>query len=208
MRHLGNLFALDRNDPQKVDLDAGANQLQLSARVQPNLHLEPHSDLVALMVLEHQIRVHNLITKANYETRQATAMDVAMNKALDRAAEYRSESTQRRIQSAANALADALLLRGETPLSDEVRGTSRFSEIFAEKGPRDSQDRSLRQLDLQTRLFRYRLSYLIYTPEFQALPKEVLEPVKGQLREALATPEYRAEGEILQDTLPGWLSSN
>ncbi len=208
MRHLGNLFALDRNDPQKVDLDAGANQLQLSSRVQPNLHLEPHSDLVALMVLEHQIRVHNLITKANYETRQATAMDVAMNKALDRAAEYRSESTQRRIQSAANALADALLLRGEAPLSDEVRGTSRFSEIFAKKGPRDSQDRSLRQLDLQTRLFRYRLSYLIYTPEFQALPKEVLEPVKGHLREALATPEYRAEGEILQDTLPGWLSSN
>jgi len=74
MRHLGNLLALDRNDPQKVDLDAGANQLQLSSRVQPNLHLEPLSDLVALMVLEHQIRVHNLITKANYETRQATAM--------------------------------------------------------------------------------------------------------------------------------------
>lgn len=50
-----------------------------------------------------------------------------------------------------------------------MRGTSRFSEIFA---------------------------------------KEVLEPIKGHLREALATPEYRAEGEILQDTLPGWLSSN
>lgn len=208
MRHLGNIFALDRNDPQKVDLETGANQSQLPARVRPNLHLQPHSDLVALMVLEHQIRVHNLITKANYETRQAIAMDEAMNKALDRPRDYRSESTQRRIQSAALALADALLMSNESPLTDKVQGTSDFAETFARKGPFDSQNRSLRQLDLQSRLFRFRLSYLIYTPEFQALPKEVMEPIKDRLRETLAKPEYQAESEILQATLPGWLASS
>lgn len=207
MRHLGNLFALDRNDPQKVDMDAGANQSKLPARVRPNLHLEPHSDLVALMVLEHQIRVHNLITKANYETRQAIAMDESMNKALGRAPEYRSESTQRRIQASATALADAILLQGESPLSDRVQGTSRFAETFAAKGPWDSQNRSLRQLDLQTRLFRYRLSYLVYTPEFQQLPEEVLRPVKARMNQTLSSAEYQAEREILQSTLPGWLEN-
>jgi hypothetical protein len=208
MRHLGNLFALDRNDPQKVDLEAGANQTTLPARVRANLHLEPHSDLVALMVLEHQVRVHNLITKAGYETRQAIAMDESMNKALDRAPEYRSESTVRRMESAAKGLAEAMLMQGQAPLADAVAGTSRFAEVFATKGPADSQNRSLRQLDLQTRLFRYRLSYLIYTPEFQGLPKEVMGLVKARLRESLSRPDYQAEREILQATLPGWLERN
>lgn len=208
MRHLGNLFALDRNDPQKVDVETGANLSQLPARVRPGLHLTPHSDLVALMVLEHQIRVHNLITKASYETRQSIAMDESMNKALDRPSEFRTESTQRRIDTAAKALADALLMRDESPLRDQVHGTSGFEKSFSSTGTADSNGRSLRQLDLQSRLFRYRLSYLIYTPEFQGLPKEVIEPVQARLREALGTPEYKAELEILQATLPGWLVMN
>jgi hypothetical protein len=208
MRHLGNAFALDRSDPQKMDLEAGANRSELPSRVQPKLHLQPHSDLVALMVLEHQIRVHNLITKANYEARQAIAMDVSMNQALGRDSGYRSESTQRRIQSAASSLADAILMRNESPLEQVVQGTSSFAEVFASQGPWDSQNRSLRQFDLQTRLFRHRLSYLIYTPEFQALPKDILEPLREHLQETLRTDEYRAEREILEDTLPGWLSAS
>ena len=208
MRHLGNAFALDRSDPQKMDLEAGANRSELPSRVQPKLHLQPHSDLVALMVLEHQIRVHNLITKANYEARQAVAMDVSMNQALGRDSGYRSESTQRRIQSAASSLADAILMRNESPLEQVVQGTSTFAETFASQGPLDSQNRSLRQFDLQTRLFRHRISYLIYTPEFQALPKEILVPLRAHLQETLRTDEYRAEREILEDTLPGWLSAS
>ena len=208
MRHLGNAFALDRSDPQKMDLEAGANRSELPSRVKPKLHLQPHSDLVALMVLEHQIRVHNLITKANYEARQAVAMDVSMNQALGRDSGYRSESTQRRIQSAASSLADAILMRNESPLEQVVQGTSTFAETFASQGPFDTQNRSLRQFDLQTRLFRHRLSYLIYTPEFQALPKEILVPLRAQLQETLRTDAYRAEREILEDTLPGWLSAS
>ena len=208
MRHLGNAFALDRSDPQKMDLEAGANRSELPSRVQPKLHLQPHSDLVALMVLEHQSRVHNLITKANYEARQAVAMDVSMNQALGRDSGYRSESTQRRIQSAASSLADAILMRNESPLEQLVQGTSSFAETFASQGPLDSQNRSLRQFDLQTRLFRHRISYLIYTPEFQALPKEILVPLRAHLQETLRTDEYRAEREILEDTLPGWLSAS
>ena len=139
---------------------------------------------------------------------QAVAMDVSMNQALGRDSGYRSESKQRRIQSAASSLADAILMRNESPLEQVVQGTSSFAETFASQGPLDSQNRSLRQFDLQTRLFRHRLSYLIYTPEFQALPKEILVPLRAHLQETLRTDEYRAEREILEDTLPGWLSAS
>ena len=205
MRHLGNLFAVDRTDPQKVDLESGANQLELPPRVAPELHLHPNSDLVALMVLEHQIRVHNLITKANFETRQAIAMDESMNRALGRAADYRSESTQRRIQTVANQLADAILLHGEPMLQEPVKGSSNFAKVFAAQGPRDSHSRSLRELDLQSRLFRYPLSFLIYTPEFQQIPDDALKLVKSRLVAELSRAERQAEREIVQDTLPGFL---
>ena len=208
MRHLGNLFAVDRTDPQKVDLESGANQTQLPPRVAPGLHLHSNSDLVALMVLEHQVRVHNLITKANFETRQAIAMDESMNRALGRESAYRSESTQRRIQTVANQLADAILMHGEPALEAPVRGTSNFAEVFATQGPHDSSSRSLRELDLQSRLFRYPLSFLIYTPEFQQLPEDAMKLVKDRLVADLSVSQRRAEREIIEETLPGFLVFN
>jgi hypothetical protein len=219
MRHMGNAFAIDRDDPQKMDLEPGANQISLPARVPSNLHPMPHSDVVALMVLEHQSRVHNLITRASYEATQAIAMDEAMNEALQRPRGHRSESTQRRILASANALYDAITFTGEVPLQSPVRGTSPFAEHFAQRGPRSTEQNSLRELDLQERLFRWRLSYLIYTPEFQQLPSEILAIVKARLRQDLhpepsSTPtlrwseaERRVLQEILRETLPGWLDA-
>jgi hypothetical protein len=208
---MGNAFAVDRSDPQKIDFDGGANLTELPTRVQS-------SDLVALLVLEHQTRVHNLITRANYETRQAVALDKAMNQAIQRPAEYRSESTQRRIASAANALAEALLMMDEPKLDDTVSGTSDFQEIFQSMGPLSRAGRSLRQLDLKVRLFRYPLSFLIYTPEFQQLPEEVMHLVKERLRaelsdggidgvrRGLVPRDLRSEiRQIVAETLPGWL---
>lgn len=188
MRHMGNVFAVDRSDPQKLDVESGANWMVLPSRVRPGLLL-PSSDLVALLVLEHQTRVHNLITRANYETRQAVALDKAMNEALERPEEYRSESTQRRIASAANALAEALLMVDEPKLESVVSGTSTFREVFQAMGPTSQSGLSLRQLELSERLFKYPLSYLIYTPEFQALPDEVLRPIKARLVAELSDGE-------------------
>ncbi|MBM3965569.1 MAG: hypothetical protein FJ308_10980 [Planctomycetes bacterium] len=181
LRHMGNAFAIDRDDPQKLDTEAGANLTKLPERVPQGVHLVPQSDLVALMVLEHQVRLHNLITKANYEARQAITLDATMNQALGRDPEYRTESTRRRIHTAANALADGLFFRNEPLLESEVSGNSRFAEIFSSLQPRAEQNESLRELDLKTRLFRYPLSYMIYTPEFRELPHEILTLVQSQL---------------------------
>ena len=66
-----------------------------------------------------------------------------------------------------------MLLRDEIALTDQIEGTSTFTTDFAARGPRDSKGRSLRDLDLRTRLFRYPCSYLIYSRAFHTLPDEV-----------------------------------
>ena len=56
---------------------------------------------------------------------------------------------------------------------------------FARRGPRDSKGRSLRDLDLKTRLFRYPCSYLIDSRAFDSLPAEVKDYVYRRLWEIL-----------------------
>ena len=74
-----------------------------------------------------------------------------------------------------------LLFTEETPLSAPVRGSEEFTRRFSEQGPKDRQGRSLRQFDLQTRLFKHPCSYLIYSEAFDKLP----EPLKAQIYQRL-----------------------
>ena len=77
------------------------------------------------------------------------------------------------VDAAAERLVRALLFVKAAPMPGPVAGTSRFAEEFATQGPRDHLGRSLRDLDLRTRTFRYPLSYLIYGDGFDALPPVV-----------------------------------
>lgn len=216
MRHRGNTFA--RNLPgEPLDVEAGANRID----VPDSAHLERYprtsSDLVALMVLEHQSQMHNYITAAHYETRQALAYQETMNKALDRPADFQSESTVRRIDAAAERLVRCLLFAGECRLTSPISGTSQYVSEFERLGPHDGRGRSLRQFELQTRLFKYPCSYLVYSEAFEQLPPLVRRRVGLRLRELLAadqaepgfehlTPESRrAIREILLETKPGLL---
>jgi hypothetical protein len=58
--------------------------------------------------------------------------------------------------------------------------------VFVQLGPRDTSGRSLRELDLQHRLFRCRCSYQIYTPAFDALPSSALAAVHDRLWQVLS----------------------
>ena len=147
--------------------------------------LTPHSDIVALMVLEHQVVMHNAITAANYSARITHRDARIMNEALQRDADYESDSTQRRYDSAAEKVLDILLMVDDCRLTDPIAGTSNFAQEFQKRGPFDRQGRSLRELDLQTRLFKYPCSYLIYTDSFDALPSAVRDRVLRQLRKIL-----------------------
>src|SRR5690606_22747485 len=138
------------------------------------------------MVFEHQLHVHNLITRASFETRRALAYEADLNRALGEPESNRLESTTRRIASAGEKLVEGLLFVGEPRLTAPMSGTSSFSETFPQGGPHDPEGRSLRQLDLQTRLFRYPCSYLVYSQAFDALPEEMKEYVWRRLWEILA----------------------
>ena len=98
----------------------------------------------------------------------------------------RFDSSKRRIESAADELVQALLFCEESPLIAPIAGTSGFAQRFSQLGPKDTKGRSLRDLDLQTRLFKYPCSYLIYSESFDSLPTEVLHIVWQKLGSALS----------------------
>jgi hypothetical protein len=214
MRHMGNALSLDRDHPEQIDREAGANVTDLSALLDTAPYRQPTSDIVALMVLEHQTQMHNLLTLAGYEARSAAHHDGIMNEVLHRPGGYQSESTERRIASVGDKLLGYLLFCDEFRLTSPVAGTSPFAESFAALGPRDSRGRSLRDFDLDQRLFRYPCSYLIYTPAFDSLPDQVKRYITTRLDAILSgrdqSPEFAhlspatrdAIREILRETKP------
>jgi hypothetical protein len=95
-----------------------------------------------------------------------------------------------------------------------VAGTSDFAKEFAARGPFDGKRRSLREFDLNTRLFKYPLSYAVYSKPFDGLPAEAKERVYRRLWEVLtgkdtskefahlSADDRRTVIEILRDTKP------
>ena len=189
-RHMGNAVVADESDPAgSLDRERGANVTDLSAKFDAAAYPAAGSDIVALLVLEHQAEAHNLLTRAAYQARLALRDQEAMNNALGRPAGHRSDTTAARIESAGEALVRHLLFADEPHLTDPVAGTSTFAEEFEAKGPRDAKGRSLRDLDLKRRLFRYPLSYLIYSGSFDGLPEEMKQYVYRRLWQVLSADD-------------------
>ena len=197
-KHMGNVL-YDKDDIRgnRELSDKGSNITALDGIVSATPYLSPHSDLVALMVLEHQIQMHNAIAAANYETRQALHQSFQMNELLERGEGYVSESAQRRIDAVAENVVRHLLMSGEIRFSEPVAGTSGFAEEFAARGKRDSKGRSLRELELQDRVFKYRCSYLIQSPAFDTLPDHVRTRIYDRLVEILVDGETSKEFQHL-----------
>ncbi|MCA9010079.1 MAG: hypothetical protein KDB01_10050 [Planctomycetaceae bacterium] len=185
-KHLGNLIIRGRDVEEPVDNSAGQNVRELKGRFNTEQYLTPHSDIVALMVLEHQALVHNRIVKASFDTRQALDYNEMMNRTLENKEGTLLESTTRRIRSTGDRLVEALLMVNEAKLTESVKGTSGFTEAFAKSGPQDPQGRSLRDLDLNTRLFKYPCSYLIYSEAFDGLPIESRDYIWQRLHDVLS----------------------
>jgi hypothetical protein len=177
--HGGNAVALD---PMGSIASGGEDLLSLVTKFDVSPYLAETSDIVALMTLEHQTQAGNLITRLGWEARLAESEDLGAR--VDELVRY-------------------LLFADEVPLPGPIRGTSTFVETFSRRGPRDSKGRSLRDFDLETRLFRYPLSYTIESEAFDALPDAVRDEVYRKLRRALAVrDDGRAVLEIVRETKP------
>ena len=131
-----------------------------------------YSDIVALMVLEHQARATNLIARAQLL--------------------FHTDLSGREVAIAIHELTDYLLFADEAPLPAAIVGTSGFAESFSSRTPRDASGRSLYQLDLKRRLFRHPVSYMVYSAAFDALPQPIKDRIYGRLLAVLKVPEERS----------------
>jgi hypothetical protein len=156
--------------------------LDLHRQLDVRPYLGAHSDMVALMVLDHQVQLHNLLTRANYRTRMARHFDEGSI----------SDTTTRVVGEVGESLLEGLLFADQPPIARPVSPRSAFARDFARRGPYDRLGRSFFQLDLKGRLFRYACSYLIYSESFDALPAAVKTYVFKRLREVLT-------GEVTSD---------
>jgi hypothetical protein len=194
-RDRANSVAPNPAEPETLANEGKQNLTNLSRQFSAAGYLAPVSDIVALMTFEHQTQAMNFVTRLGWESRMAAKDD--------------------QIQGDVNALAAYMLFTDEAPLKQPVEGVSSFRKTFPQRGPRDRQGRSLRDFDLQTRLFKYPLSYVIYSPAFDALPDPIRERVYRKLYDALtgqdrnlkldriSVADRRAIIDIVADTKKG-----
>jgi len=185
LKHLGNM-----------QIRRGAATAQHSGGTLRNLdglldtapYVRGSSDVVALLVLEHQLLIKNLITRLNYKARtwlaEQNTQGVAHSE--DQAYAAAPEQTQKRIRGMTEQLVRAMLFTDAVTYPSPLSGTSGYDKWFASQGPHDAKGRSLRDFDLQTRLFKYPLSYVIYSGAFNALPSYVKSQVYQRLHAILS----------------------
>lgn len=192
--HMGNLIVEDKRRVDASDLKPSSHRAKLDEFFDVRQHLTPQSDVVALMVFEHQTEMHNRLTRANLQTRRALHEASELRRELKLPAHHEFESTNSRLRAAGEPLVKYLFFVKETPLGEPIQGRSAFARHFPAAGPRDDLGRSLRDLDLQRRLFKYPCSYLIYSEAFDALPEPMLDYVYRRMNEILSgqdrSPEF------------------
>ena len=218
--HMGNLVVQDRADVGSVNLRDGANKTDLKEFLDIGAYVEPTSDVVSLMVLEHKTRMFNLITRVGYETRVAFSNSNADWQVPEASLDQLTEDDHKHVDVAIEELVGYMLYTDEEPLTDPIEGSSDYAQDFQQRGPRDKQGRSLRDLDMQTRMFKYPLSFLIYSDAFGGIPAPAKERIYERLREVLdgqdtserfarLTAEDRTNiREILRDTKPDFAVPN
>ena len=189
MTHRGNTWAPDPYHPVELLTEGTQNVTDLSSKFDVSKYFAPTSDLIALMTFEHQTRLTNLIVALNAEYRFLTSNE------LQPAQRPKQSDIDKTIQE----IVTYMLFEDEIPLTSPIKGVSSFTSTFPQRGPRDSKGRSLRDFDLKTRLFRYKLSYMIYSDLFDGMNPKGQERVYQALYEKLKGTEALA---ILRETKP------
>jgi hypothetical protein len=171
----------------------------------------PTSDILPQLLHEHQAGFVNRVVAATYRARELAESGNGIPGAAAGA----------ELDAIARALTRYLLFADETPLPEGgIEGDPAFKTDFLRSRRMAANGASLKDFDLQTRLFRNRCSYMIYSAAFRGLPPAVKQRVYRRLGDALSVTAPDAEyaflpaGEkqtihgILRSTLPdlppGW----
>lgn len=215
-RHLGNVIATEAASGATLDREAGANVTNLAGYFATSQYLRPDSDIVALMVLEHQVGMHTRLAQAALRVRKWMAYQQNLQRELKEPVTDVPEGTALRVvETEAGRIVEHLLFCDEAALpAGGVHGAGDFERAFRRNKCTDPRGRSLKDFDLRTRLFAWRCSYMIYSQAFDALPPALKACVYQRLKAVLTTPappkrfahspaaERAAIGEILLATKP------
>jgi hypothetical protein len=215
IQHMGNTIF---PNPDRSKSTAARNAIGLESlrtRLDTDTYLSPYSDIVALMVFEHQMHMMNLLTRIGWEVRYSSYRQTLRDSTAKATSDTQSEPDVPKLSESVEELVDYLLFIDEAPLPSRIEGTSGFAERFAAEGPNDRHGRSLRQFDLRRRLMRYPCSYMIYSRAFDELPEEARGAIyarmwrilsgqeQGNKYARLSLSDRRAIVEILRETKKG-----
>ena len=204
--HLGNRTFTENGEanPHESELH------DLRAQLDVSKYLCPTSDIVSLLVLEHQCRMHTLLNAAtlNYRRSRHFAEIIGLNTDPDKS------SAGKVADSWAEKITDCIFFKDEADLGEGVEGNAAFQNSFIARFPKTAAGDSLADFRLYGRIFKHRCSFMVYSDAFKNLPPTVKALVLGKMRKALAGDDARVDWlvaserkrivVILSETLPGW----
>ena len=186
--HLGNVVIRSYDDFERLDALRTHDVASLAGRFDTSPYLTDKSDIVALLVFEHQTNMQNAITRLNYDARNLLYAQAQGDGAA-------LEAAQEAFDTAVEQLVERALFVGAAEITSPISGDAAFVEQFMSRARRDGQGRSLRDLDLSRRLFRYPASYVLETPAFAALPDVARSAVYTRLAAVLSGPANAADDD-------------
>lgn len=204
--HLGNRVFKEDSDltPSRIPIKS------VSGLVDVQNYLRPTSDIVALLVLEHQVKMHNLINAAAMNYRRSVYFMKILNPEADPAQGSAGEIAD----SGAKDIVNYLFFKDESDLGDGVEGDPSFQQQFVNRFPKTKDGDSLAEFRLYGRIFKNRCSYMVYSEAFKGMPPVLKQKVIARMKLVLTGEvegfEYLKKSErdridaTLSETLDGW----
>jgi len=145
------------------------------------------------MILEHQSEAYNLLTKANFVTQELRSR--GKNAELD-------EEARDKVRDAVRPLVEHLCFLDEFPLSHPVSGNESFRSYF--EGVRHATEftQPIRQLDMQTRMFRSPVSYLLHAETFELIDTELQSAIAKGIETCMLA--QGVEDSQWRSVVPAW----
>ena len=200
--HMGNDFA---GESKLEKLESVRDRIEVSR------YLKDTSDIAALMVMEHQCKIHTLFVEAKMQYQRAKHLEDALR--LTGALDEKNSSAMRNARRSAEEVVKALLFFDEEKIEGNgIEGGEAFEKAFVAQAKRSKSGKHLRKFRLYGRLFKYRCSYMIHSEAFLAMPELIQKLIFQRLNEILTaevapkgyeylkTREKKTILEILQDT--------
>ena len=133
-----------------------------------SLHLLPTSDILPNLIHEHQIGFENRLVYAIYTLRQLKHENKGLMGAAAKAEiEERAEEMARYITFAEEAKFPAKGITGDPAYAEDFLRDRKVTKAGI----------SLKDLDMKTRMFKHRCSYMLYTDTWKEAPKELKDRV-------------------------------